>query len=231
MAVSVIIPWRPSPDRVPLWTFLRPWWESRGWQIVEGTCPDGPWRKGLAVANGVSRATGDILVIADADVWCDGVDEAVHHVSTGHPWAVPHLMVHRLTKAATNRMLVGIQRPFATDGPDLERPPYAGQRAGGIVVMHHTVWDHAPLDPRFADWGQEDEAWNLALTVLAGEPWRPLDGRPTSNLWHLWHEPQPRLLPGLGSDDSLALFKRYQQASIAADPRAAMAALLAEVEG
>ena len=82
--VSVLVPWRETPDRAPLWAYLRAKWTSTfpNWEIIEGSCPDGPWRKGLAVADALTRARGDVLVVADADVWTDGVAEAV---STNSP--------------------------------------------------------------------------------------------------------------------------------------------------
>ena len=102
MSVSVIVPWQPGdPHREAAWTYLRPAWEAIG-ELVEGRCSS-PWVKADAIADGLSRATGDMLVIADADVWVDPT-EAVAACAT---WAVPHLKVHRLSERSTARAIAG----------------------------------------------------------------------------------------------------------------------------
>lgn len=211
---SVVVPWRSSPDRVPLWEFLRKRWESAGFEVVEGYCdPRQPWCKGAAVADGMTRAAHGPVVIADADVWCD-VDEALAHVALGRAWAVPHERVLRLTETATTALMDG-----APPGPLAERP-YTGRAGGGLVVLTRAAYEACPIDPRFAGWGQEDEAWSLALRCLYGPPWRG-----TADLIHLWHEPQPRDNRAVGSAESAALLRRY---SAAYRNRDAMTALLDE---
>lgn len=163
-----------------------------------GSC-DGPWRKAVAVNNAIRRASGDVLIVADADVWCDGIDAAVAEVVSGAPWAVPHNRVARLTHKATADVLAG----GALGGDTIEKP-YPGIEGGGIVVMHRDLWRLAPMDPRFVGWGQEDEAWGIVLRTYGGKI-----RRHKSTLWHLWHPPQERESRGIGSEASMALFRRY----------------------
>lgn len=205
MTVSVLVPWRPTPDRAPGWAWLRPRWESLGFEVVEGACGEGPWVKAHAVADALGRAAGDVLVIADADVWCDDVAEAVRAVEDGAPWAMPHWEVCRLDRPATDAVLAG-------DAPlgrvlTYDRRPYVGRRGGGMTVLRREVYEAVPMDPRFAGWGREDDAHALALRCLAGG-----ERRGFADLWHLWHEPQPRPSEGKGSPESEALYKRYQAA-------------------
>ncbi|MDH2392319.1 hypothetical protein QCN29_26790 [Streptomyces sp. HNM0663] len=178
--------------------------------------PPGPWCKAAAVSAALPQAVGDVLVVADADVWCDGVPQAVKAVEDGAPWAIPHGQVHRLTEAATTAVLGG----GPLDGPTVQRP-YTGFAGGGIAVLPRATYEDVPLDARFAGWGQEDEAWALALLCLAGRPWR---GR--ARLWHLWHPPQVRTSRRWGSQASRALWQRYHAAR--ADPQA-MRTLLDEM--
>lgn len=203
MSVSVLVPWRPTPDRSVLWSRLRPRWEAAGCEVVEGACPDGPWRKAVAVADAASRASGDVLVVADADVWCDDVALAVAVVRAGSAWAVPHFRVLRWNKAATAQWFVTGEMP-ARARVWFDEQPYPGRTGGGIVVLRRDVLEAVPMDPRFAGWGHEDEAWGVALRCLYGRAWRG-----TADLWHLWHQPQPWQIRGIGSDESAALYRRY----------------------
>lgn len=225
--VSVLVPYRPDGGaRDRAWTWVRDWWarEHPGWQVVEGRCDDGPWRKAVAVADALSRADGTILVVADADVVCDGVSEAVRAVvQAGARWAIPHLHVHRLTMRATDAVYEGVPADRSARLFGLDRRAYVGVRGGGMVVLKRRLYGRVPLDPRFAGWGEEDLAWGLALTAMTGgQPWRG-----TNPLWHLWHPPAERLNPYVGSAESHALHVRYQYA---AKRRADMEALLAETQ-
>lgn len=216
-SVSVVVPWRAAPGRERVWDWVRGRWLAKhpSWQIVTGEAPAGPWRKALAVADGAKRATGDILIVADADVVVEDIETAVDAVVGGAPWAMPHRMVHRLTEDSTRALLGG----SAGYGP-LAQGPYEGHPGGGLVVLPRALLDDVPLDPRFAGWGQEDDAWALALRTLAGPEWRGEE-----ILWHLWHPPQERLSRAVGSLDGAALFERYRAA--AGDP-SRVRALLAE---
>lgn len=223
-SVSVLVPWRSGdPDRELAWTYLRALWTERypTWEVVEGFCPDGPWRKGAAVADALSRAAGDIVVVADADVWCDDVGLAVDQVRAGAGWAMPHYRVCRLTAVATAQAVETREWPTRRVTLTYDRSPYPGVMGGGISVMTRQTYVSAPIDPRFSGWGQEDEAWALALRRLVGKPWRG-----TADLWHLWHRPQPRQSRLVGNQAGQSLYRRY--AAAARDPRR-MTALLAEI--
>lgn len=216
--VSVIIPWAPDVgcrhrQAALAWTVSR--WVATGHEVVVGE-HTGPWCKAVAVADGLTRATGDVLIVADADVWTPGWQHAVEQVVAGAPWAMPHGPVHRLTHAATQQVLDGYE---AAPGMDLTQHPYEGWPGGGMVVLGRATYEQTPLDPRFVGWSGEDESWARALTVLHGPGWRG-----TSPLWHLWHPPQDRMSRRWGSVEARALARRYQRARTPA----AMRTLLAE---
>lgn len=218
--VSVVVPWRGGcPHREAAWRWVRSRLESTypDWQIVQGTCPDGPWVKALAVADALDRADGDLLVIHDADVWSDGLPAAVHSVVDGtSPWAMPHRNVHRLTEEATSAVIAGDE----VTGP-LTQQPYRGFLGGGIAVLHRETYIECPLDRRFHGFGGEDESWALALRRLHAYPWRGV-----APLWHLWHPPQPRRDRRFGSAENMALATRY----VAARTPQAMRTLLDETK-
>lgn len=205
--VLVVVPWRSGcPHREAALSWVTGRWAELGFPVRLGRHDEGLWCKSLAVSDGIARNEPDVLVVADADVFTDGAAEAVDLVRGGAPWAVPHNYLYRLSRDATAAVLDGTP-------PDTRMPlaegtrPYRGRSGGGIVVVRFDVWVDCPIDPRFRGWGQEDESWALALSVLYGKPHR-LD----HPLWHLWHPPQERMNRGLGSTESLELYKRYSKA-------------------
>jgi hypothetical protein len=203
MGVVVIVPWGGGcPHRERAWRWARERWRGllAAAEPVLAPAPPGPWCKAAAAMPTVQRARAEIVCVADADVWCDGVSEAIAAVEAGATWAVPHDQIYRLTEAATAAVLAGAD----WRGLELDRFPYQGRWGGGIVVARRQTLLDVPLDPRFTGWGQEDESWGVALHFLAGEAWRG-----TAPLVHLWHPPQDRLTPKTGSLEGKALWRRY----------------------
>lgn len=200
-SIAVVVPYRGGCEhRDAAWAYVRSRWESYGFPVHVGGC-GGLWRKAVAVQDAINQTDAEILIVADADVWTDDIGvavEAVQHEIVH--WAVPHHRVARLTEQATRVVLD--DGPLG--GPTIERP-YPGTVGGGIVVVRRWLWETAPLDPRFIGWGQEDEAWGISLANHGAAPHRNKHGL----LWHLWHPPQPRRTRATGSDESVALFRRY----------------------
>lgn len=212
--VAVVVPWRSGcPHREAAWALIRHRLATTfpAWDIVEGRHDDGPWCKAAAVADALHRTDADILVLHDADVWCDGTPDAVAALEA-HPWAIPHGQVWRLAE--------GQLEPSTTQ---LAQKPYRGLEGGGIVAIRRSTYEACPLDPRFTGWGQEDECFALALRALHRPPWRG-----DAPLWHWWHPPQPRRDRRTGSNASARLHLRYRQARRNPDR---MRALLEEVTG
>jgi hypothetical protein len=218
MTVSVLIPFA-SEDRwrVDARTYVGGWYDALGYEVIEGTC-EPPWRKAVAVAHAARRSTADVFVVADADCLCAGVAPAIAAVETGVAWAVPHLMVHRLDQSATEAVYAGAD-PAGTAGRT--QRPYKGFAGGGIVVVHRDIWGQIPIDARFEGWGGEDSSWAMALTTLVGPP-----ARFDADLFHLWHEPPPRMTRRWGSPPSRQLELRYKRAARAS--RRAMGDIVAE---
>jgi len=218
LSVAVLIPWRggdPDRETALAWVVDRyrdcfPEWDLR---ICDA--PDGPWSKAAAINPAVAESDAEVIVVADADVWCDGVERAVYAVVCGSAWAMPHLQVRRLSPTGTEAVFAGAD----WEGQESERL-HDGVWGGGIVVGRRDVFLSAPLDPRFTNWGQEDVSWSLALYCLHGPGWR---GR--APLLHLWHTPEPRLDRQKGSNEGWQLRLRYGRAR--KDP-AKMRALIEE---
>lgn len=204
MSVDVVVPWAggcPHRERAWAWVASRYAECHPSWRVVraEGGFP---WRKGAVVSAAVEASTADTIVCADADVWTDGLAEAVTHVNGGAPWAMPHDRVLRLTEDATSRYING-----DIAAPAFTQEPYTGIFGGGVVVAPRDVLRAVPIDPRFVGWGQEDVAWGWSLEALMGPCWRG-----TADLVHLFHPPQARMNRIYGSPEGARLMRRYGKA-------------------
>jgi hypothetical protein len=222
-AVTVVVPWRGGCEhRQAALYYAVEWWKTHhpGYQVVVATDslePDAPWCKALAVHNGIDAADGDMIVVADADVICDGVADAVAAVEHGdYGWAVPHYAVYRLTPDSTTLALQGGPLPDTRLPRSLLREKIAevhrGVQGGGMVVMRRDTYRRVPLDARFRGWGQEDLAWGWALKRVVGPP-----SPGPSRLLHLWHPPQERSTRAKGSAESMELWGRYRRSYTAAE--------------
>lgn len=215
---DVLIPYRPGcehRERALRWVLDR--WKSLGHQPHVGSDADGPWCKAAAIEAALSESTSPVVIVADADVWPSDPDEIRRCVESleAHRWAIPHGDVHRLDEPSTIDLI-----DTGTPGDGRAERPYWGRAGGGIVVLRSDTYRDCPIDRRFSGWGQEDESWAMALTTLAGAPYRG-----ACDLWHLWHPPQERLNRRIGSLPGHQLARRYRRAMRNPD---AMRALIEE---
>lgn len=211
MTVAVLVPWSPGcPWRERAWAWARARWGEvhPDWEVVTGRSDFGtPFSRAQGILHAASRTDADVLVVADADVWCDPAP-AVNQVAE-HGWAIPHRLIHRLSLDSTLQVYGGTDwrgLPLSTDNHQDSRP-YRGHPTGTLVVLTRDALEAAPPDPRFVGWGQEDDAWACALKTMVGKPWRGDD-----DLVHLWHPPQARQSRAVGSPEGLALLRRYRAA-------------------
>ena len=201
--VAVIVPWGSGcPNREAAWRWVsgRYGLNHPTWKVLKASSSTDRWCKAAAVNPAVAKSTADVIVQADADVWTDGLGEAIQQIEAGAPWAVPHNLVHRLSEVGTQAVLDGAD----WSAQPLAQRPYAGLIGGGIVVARREVFEAVPLDMRFKGWGQEDEVHGVALCAHYGAPWRG-----NADLVHLWHPPQERMSRRKGSAASWALRQRY----------------------
>jgi len=226
--VAVLIPWsdvEQDADRIAAFEYVCAWWARAhpAWPVIVGRCDadDGPWRKGLAVWRALCRASADVVVVADADVICANVGNAVDAVASGATsWSMPHRMVGRLTAEST---AIVYQRgvypppPFRPGAAGMAfAEVHRGAPGGGMVVVRSDIAKRIPIDPRLIGWTHEDYAWSRALTMMAGHPHM---GREL--LYHHWHTPawtngaervmrsSAVLMPSSAGD---ALWARYRSA-------------------
>lgn len=224
MRVAVLIPWvggdidREDALNWVLWKYRT---EHPTWEIVLGS-PEQGLSRAQSLRDAANKTDAEMLVCADADVWC-GMNEAVRQAQF-YGWAIPHLYIYRLSRSSSQKVLSGMDwrgLPLSNDN-DQDSRPYKGHEGGTLLAIEHSIFDQVGPDPRFVDWGQEDDCWAMALRTLVGIPWRG-----DENLMHLWHPPQPRLSRKLGSLANKFLHSRYMEAN--GNPEA-MTALLQEAK-
>jgi hypothetical protein len=181
------------------------WWHGQypEWPVMVAAHDDGPWRKAVAIERGVRAVDADVLVVTDADLVPYGAGEAVAAVLAGAPWAAPMRGIYRLTEAATATLTTP---PAVTDlRPWQIERKYAAKLGGGCVVLPAQTWRRVPMDPRFGGWLCEDLSWALALSALAGGPWRG-----QQSAVHLWHPRAECEDRRIGSAANNALWTRYR---------------------
>jgi hypothetical protein len=206
MTVAVLVPFcGGNPHRERNWSWVRSKYEQDGFEVVVGTTDAPGFSRTQAILNAREQSDADVFVIGDADVWPEGLDDGIAEAEVAG-WAVPNWFIHRLSEASTWRVYGG--EPWrglelSQDNPQDTRP-YPVHEGGTCLVVTAEAFDTAPPDPRFVGWGQEDDAWALALHSLVGKPWRGV-----ADLVHLWHPAEPRKSRVLGNEANRRLLGRY----------------------
>lgn len=205
--ISIVIPFRKSkkyPRQTENFKWLRKYWRKQlpGAQIVVGTdrSEQLSFSKSAAVNDGVSRATGDVLVIVDADGYIS-VDAVLYCAKEirrareeGHRlWYVPYRQFYRLTEQASNKVLESCPcDPYLFPTPpnpeDIQSRLGSGAGRGHwygalIQIVPREAFDCVGgWDERFRGWGGEDHSIMRATDTLY---WRhkTLPGQ----VLHLWH--------------------------------------------
>lgn len=223
-AATIVIPWRPTglhDARSDALDHVLGMWEDSGADVCVCCEPydlsqGAPWCKALAIMDGVRRTEKEFVVVSDADVvpaWWALLDALTAVEMGGATWSTPHTRVRRLTRDATHSA-IGRNAGYADMLGMPAEQDHPGHAGGGMLIARRATLLDCPPDPRFVGWGQEDDAWALALVALHGLPYRV-----PSRLVHLWHEPQERLDRVRGSAKSVALYERYRAAANACTTR------------
>lgn len=213
-----MIPWRPTPSRLPAFDYVTAWYAQvlPGSRLVTVDTDDEPFNlarcRNVGVA-GVEDAEV-VLVISDADTLPEPgpLREAIVAAANSGRVHLPYTEYRWLGAEGTAQLLGG------ASPEDCAYEVVRGARSGVYVTTPATWWAHAGQDERFRGWGFEDAAWWIAHETLLGEPVRH-PGR----VYALHHVTQLR--EGEQYERNAALADRYRAAS--GDP-AAMRALVGE---
>jgi len=202
--VSIIIPFRkPSCDdrRSQNLEWLLQYWESHlpAAEIIIGKDEEGkPFSKSVAVNDGFSQSTGDVIVIVDADGYIDA-DSVLHCVNEircerdlgRRLWFVPYRRFCRMTREASDLIINSDPKrpyrfPFPVGLEHLQKgaEPNVGHWYGAMIqILPREAFEIVGgWDERFRGWGGEDHAATRSTDTLYG-PHKTLPDQ----VLHLWH--------------------------------------------
>lgn len=185
MSVSVIVPWRTdNGERQILWDWNRERWEKLFpyWELIEIDSFDSPFSRGKSRNQGVKKAQGDIIVIADADT-IPLVEElaAAVDVAQDAGWVIAYGKdrYYNITEQKTNWMLTQDPLMDVVEPEDGEWDFKLTSWAGMIVMKKENF---VPYDERFVGWGWEDNAFQSVMAQYVGQPIRV--GGWVGHMWH-----------------------------------------------
>jgi hypothetical protein len=209
--ISILIPFRAPSDkdnaRIRNVSWLKQYWIAQlpGAEVIIGEDPhtDFPFSKSVAVNNAVSKATGDVFVIVDADGYI-GVDAVLHCVKEIRSarrkgkklWFVPYRQFYRLTEEASKYLLdsdPAKPHKFSTPLSSIyimnDTDPKVGHWYGAMIqIMPREAFEQVGgWDERFRGWGGEDHAAMRAMDTLY-----TLHKTLPGQVLHVWH---PQLSP------------------------------------
>lgn len=192
MIVSVLIPYRPdvgsARERLAEFTIarLRDYLPVKTQVVVIDDYREHGdlFNHGQAINRAAEIATGDVLLIADADTTFGQPAEiltALHATGEDRLWRLPQRYV-QLSKDATLRVLAGQSLTSLNEDDDFE---WVGDRISwsGLVVVPREAFERVGgADERYVGHGADDVAFGLALETLYG-PHERFEGTAV----HLWH--------------------------------------------
>lgn len=205
MKISVLVPFRhePGTTRRDNWEWLARRWRALmpHAELVVGTDTGTPFSKTVAVMDAYSRASGDMLVLADADSWVEpgqlllGCARAAQERKLVVPWCDSYRLTDRDSEAII-AMPPDVANPLTPDmkarapvmvpGRGEMKGPGPATAAMVVCIRRDSFIQVGGMDSRFRGWGSEDVSFSRACWTLLGENVYLL-----GQAWALWHD-RPR---------------------------------------
>ncbi|CAN5317131.1 hypothetical protein BH11ACT2_BH11ACT2_12890 [soil metagenome] len=203
--LTVLIPWRPSPSRIPAFDAVVDWYRTNLPGVDIRTIDSRDPVFNLAQCRNDAIASIDdpdrVVVINDGDTIPQREPLLAAVAAAGDGYVhLPYTEYHWLGESGDAQFAAGT--PLADCDFELVR----GACSGVFVTTGATWRRHGGQDERFRGWGFEDKAWLLAHETIIGEP-RRHDGA----VYALHHSPELR--EGPHYDANAALMQRYVDAS------------------
>lgn len=195
MKVSVCIPYGKSDDRraeIFTWVLIR-WLKLHpDFEILLGNSSRDPWSRSEARNDAVSQATGDVLIIADADTFTtpSNVERAFGLLDRGVPWVIGSGNYYSLDELTSDFFLDLDPGTTIDHYRDMHGElgyhwkMYNKSIAGMLFVRREDFERSGGYDERFLDWGWEDNAFQVQMDRTVGK-----HVRTAGELYHLHHEP------------------------------------------
>lgn len=196
MKLSVIVAFRDhseEQDRARTWKWLSNHykWKLPEVEVVVAS-DDGidPFHKTVALNRAVEQASEDYLMLADADTWCPSgqVRAGVEMVETDPTiWVRPWNIKLKMGPDDTERLLDNKQPwneelPVGADHHTRYESLNTYWAAPPHIFTRQQLESVGGFDERFRGWGQEDEAFALAMRAVVGRP-KVFAGR----AYHFYH--------------------------------------------
>ena len=179
--VSILVPFRSemgNDTRDRVWKWVKQRWAmiAPDAEIVMGTDKGGmPFSKTCAVNDAFLKATGDVMVVADADAWMEEpeLSRAIEIARRTQRLVVPWKTVVRLNEEDSKKIMrkrpttknLGITDQMRADAIETCVPETAGTL---FIIVRDSFEKVQGMDPRFRGWGMEDVALSRACETLLG---------------------------------------------------------------
>jgi predicted glycosyltransferase involved in capsule biosynthesis len=188
MKISVLIPFKSDGggDRDTIFDYVKKRYETLmpDVELVIGDDDSEPFNRARARNVAAAKATGDLYILADADVFFGTrLIDKIKAIADLHPWIIPFRRGYKLTQEATLEVTKTgeLRLPVNMANITVEKNCIC---SGALMnVMSRKAFETVGgMDERFTGWGREDEAFAMALDTLVGKHFR-MD----ETIFHLWH--------------------------------------------
>jgi len=157
-------------------------------EMVVGECTGHPYSKSIAVNDAAAKATGEVFVIVDADIWLSPLviercAAAIRRNRTGL-WFLPHHASYELVREDTEAVLACDPAKYDSFGVPTRYDQRVDKAPGqALIISSEAFFTVGGFDPRFRGWGGEDTAFVRAADTLYAKHRRTRDW-----IVSLWHE-------------------------------------------
>jgi hypothetical protein len=155
-------------------------------ELVIGEDDSRPFNRAKARNRAAAKATGDLYIMADADVFFGTrLIDKILAIAPLHPWIVPFSRGYKLTADGAGKAIQTgeLKLPTNLKNTDIAEN-FTSLGALMNVVSRQAFETVGGMDERFLGWGSEDEAFAIALDTIAGKHFRM-----NETIFHLWHPP------------------------------------------
>lgn len=176
-------------------------------ELVIGEDRGEPFNKSKAVNRAVRSAIGDLLIIADADIFFGTrLINRITAIAPIHPWIIPFSRGYRLSEQGSLALIKNGRIELPQRLLAIEARVNCTYFGAFMNVMSRSAFEKAGgMDERFCGWGGEDHSFAGALDTLVGKHYR-MD----ETIFHLWHPPAE--VNHTNCKLNQKLFMRYRQA-------------------
>lgn len=214
--ISIVVPYRPDfAERTRVWSWCSAHWRAllSTAEIIEADSGHQPFHRAASINEGVRKASGSRLIIADADTVVSNAVGLFVGLE-GPRWFIGYEAERYFTLGEEQTEQV-LTRAHPGRLPPPPPRTFGITSWSGVLGLHRSQF--VGFDERFDDWGWEDRAFVHAMDTLHG-PHARVDGYAL----HLWH-PRGAEWASPGIKDRENLWRRYAAAE--GNPKA-MEALL-----